>query len=284
MPTVFAPGKLGPLEWKWNKTCIFGVVNVTPDSFFDGGKYFDTETAIEHGLRLALKGADVLDVGGESTRPHSEPVPEEEELKRVIPVIQGIASRSKVPISIDTYKSRVAREAVLAGAGIINDISGMLLDEKMAEVAAETDASLVIGHLRGKPASMQENISFKDVVTEVIEELKLGVRRAVIAGVKADRIWIDPCIGFGKTAEQSLELLRETQRVREEIGYPLLIGPSRKSFISAVTGEPPEERFVGTCAAVCAAIAKGADGIRIHDVAEMMPAIRVADAIRRGLP
>jgi dihydropteroate synthase len=283
MPLVLPPTPLGVRTWTWERTCIFGVVNVTPDSFYDGGAHVSTEAAVSHGEALAAHGADVLDVGGESTRPRSDRVPAGEELARVLPVIQGLTAAGAV-ISVDTYKAQVAREAVAAGASVINDISGLRLDPKMATVAAETEATLILGHLRGDPTTMQEQIAFSDVVSEVIDDLRTSVRAAVQAGVRAERIWIDPGIGFGKTPQHSLALLREVARLREELGYPLLVGPSRKSFIGAVTGQPVEERLLGTCAAVAAVIRAGADAVRVHDVAALLPAIQVADAIRRGLP
>lgn len=261
---------------------MFGVINVTPDSFSDAGQFLDPDTAIARGLELARLGADVLDVGGESTRPNSTPVPEEEELRRVLPVIEGLARQCNLPISIDTYKARVAREAVAAGASVINDISGMGLDPLMPRVMCESGATVILGHLRGTPATMQEGVHFVDVVGEVCDELRVVLRRAVTEGIAPDRIWFDPGIGFGKTAAQSLQLLRDAGRIREALGYPILVGPSRKSFIGAVTGDSVERRLMGTSASVAAVVMAGADGVRIHDVAELMPAIRVADAIRRG--
>jgi dihydropteroate synthase len=280
MPIVHAPVQIGPLTWSFSRTCIFGVVNVTPDSFYDGGRHLDTEAAVVHALRLAAAGADVLDVGGESTRPGAQPVTVEEELERILPVIGELAKRCRAPISVDTYKAAVARAALRAGASVVNDISGLRLDPEMAGTVAETGATVIVGHLRGQPQTMQQDIHFDDVVVEVADDLRAAVRLAVQAGVRADRIWIDPGVGFGKTADQSLALLRASGRLREEVGYPLLVGPSRKSFIGAVTGQPVEERLMGTCAAVAAAVVAGADAVRLHDVAQMLPAIRVADAIR----
>lgn len=284
MTTIFAPVQLGPLWWNWRRTCIFGIVNVTPDSFYDGGQHATAQRAVEHALRLAEEGADVVDIGGESTRPGSEPVPLEQELERVIPVIEGVRARSEVAISVDTYKAEVARQAVAAGAAVINDISGMALDPAMASVAAESDAALVLGHLRGEPATMQRNVRFVDVVAEVVDELRGRVRVAVDAGVPRERIWVDPGIGFGKTPEQSLALLRASGTLREALGCPVLVGPSRKSFIGAVTGQPAEERLLGTCVSVGAVVVLGADAVRVHDVGELVPAIRVADAIRGRVP
>lgn len=282
MSTILPPTRLGWLPWNWTRTCIFGVINVTPDSFSDGGCYEDPARAVEHGLHLAEAGADVLDVGGESTRPGSQPVPEEEELRRVIPVVEALARRHVAPISVDTIKARVAREALAAGACIINDISGGLLDPGLLDAAVEGGATLVLGHLRGQPATMNEGIRFRDVTVEVQEELRAALRRAMAAGLPADRLWVDPGLGFGKTAPQTLQLLRTCGRLREATGHAVLVGPSRKSFIGAVTGQPVGERVMGTCAATAAAIIAGADAVRLHDVEMLAPAVRVADAIRRG--
>jgi dihydropteroate synthase len=282
MGTVLAPVDLGPFRWDWSRTCVFGVVNVTPDSFSDGGQWFDPAAAVGHALRLAEDGADVLDIGGESTRPGSEPVEAEEELRRVMPVIEGLAGRVQCAISIDTYKARVAREAVSAGASVINDVSGAALDCEILQAAAETGATVVLGHLRGRPATMHRDIAFTDVVGEVADELRARVRAAVRAGVGPEKLWVAPGLGFGKTAQQSMTLLQSTGSLREQLGYPVLVGPSRKSFIGKVTGEPVEDRLIGTCAAVTAAIARGADAVRVHDVAALKPAVRLADAIRRS--
>ena len=282
MPTIFAPLQIGSLEWTWRRTLIMGVVNVTPDSFFDGGKFLDPTAAVDHAMALVEAGADVLDVGGESTRPGAAQVSEEQELERVIPVIEAVAARSPVALSVDTYKAAVAQQAVSAGAVMINDISGMSMDPLMPATAADSGAAVILGHLRGEPRSMQQQISFTDVVQEVADELQARVRVAVRAGLGADRLWIDPGIGFGKTAAQSLELLRASGRLRDEVRCPIMIGCSRKSFIGEVTGQPAEERLLGTCAAVAGVVMAGADAVRIHDVAQLQPAIQVADAMRRG--
>ena len=282
MPTIFAPIEIGSLKWDFSRTLVMGVVNVTPDSFFDGGTYLDASTAVDHALELAEAGADVVDVGGESTRPGSERISAEEELARIIPVVEGIASRCQTPISVDTYKASVAIEAVQAGASMINDVSGMELDPEMVMAIKHSGAVAVLGHLRGSPESMQEDISFADVVAEVGDELRQRVRRAIFAGVAPQRLWVDPGIGFGKSAAQSLELMRETSRLRDDVGCPMLVGPSRKSFIGAVTGQPAQDRLMGTCAAVAAVVMAGADAVRVHDVDQLRPAIQVADAIFRG--
>ncbi len=282
MSIVRTPVAIGPAVWDWSRTYIVGVVNVTPDSFSDGGRYLGPAQAVARGVELVEQGADALDIGGESTRPGAEPVPAEEELRRVLPVIRGLAEQVRVPISVDTYKAEVAGAAVEAGASIINDVSGLALDPEMAATVARTGAAVVIGHLRGKPATMKEEIGFDDVVAEVIDELRRPVRAAVFAGVAADRIWVDPGIGFGKRAEHSLALIRALSRLRDELGYPLMVGVSRKSFIGDVTGLPVDQRLIGTCAAAAVAAALGADAVRIHDVGELVPALQVADAIRRG--
>jgi dihydropteroate synthase len=284
MSLVLAPIQVHRFSWDWTRTCVVGIVNVTPDSFYDGGRYQLTEAAVEHGLRLAAQGADLLDVGGESTRPGAEPVSADEEQARVLPVIAELARRSQLALSIDTIKAEVARAAVQAGASCINDVSGLRLDEGMAAVAAETGALLVLGHLRGTPATMNEQIQFVEVVREVIEELRESVRRAVRAGVTPDRIMVDPGLGFGKRPEHSLLLLRNVGQLREELGYPVMVGPSRKGFIGAVTGKPVEERLMGSASAVAAAIVAGADAVRVHDPGELLPAIKVADAIRGRRP
>ena len=282
MPTIFAPIQIGSTTWDFSRTLVMGVVNVTPDSFFDGGRYQDAAKAVEHAMELVEAGADVVDVGGESTRPGSDRISADDELARIMPVIEGIADRCDVPISVDTYKAGVATEAVAAGASVINDVSGMELDPEMVKAVKHSGAVVILGHLRGAPESMQDDISFGDVVREVGDELRGRVRRAVFAGVPSERIWIDPGIGFGKTAAQSLELMQQTGRLREDVGCPVLVGPSRKSFIGAVTGQPPDERLMGTAAAVAAVVMAGADAVRVHDVAQLRPAVQVADAIHRG--
>jgi dihydropteroate synthase len=281
---VRTPVTVGPASWDWSRTYVCGVVNVTPDSFSDGGRYLERDAAIAHGLRLVEQGADALDVGGESTRPGSTPVDAAEELRRVIPVIEGLARQVRVPISVDTYKAAVAEAAVGAGASLINDVSGLGLDAQLAATAARCGAVLVLGHLRGRPAVMQQRIAFEDVVAEVIAELRQAVHRAVDAGVAPGRIWVDPGIGFGKRAAHSAALVRASGRIGEALGCPVMVGVSRKSFIGEITGLPVEQRLIGTCGAAAAAVLAGADVLRLHDVGELRPALAVADAIRRGLP
>ena len=282
MPTIFPPLQLGSQRWDFSRTLIMGVVNVTPDSFYDGGRHADTDAAVAHALKLAEAGADLLDIGGESTRPGADLVSEQQELDRVIPVVEALTSRCPTPVSVDTYKAHVATNAVAAGAAVINDISGMAMDPEMAAAVAASGALIILSHLRGAPATMNQDISFIDVEAEVIAELRQARNRAVNAGVSPERIWIDPGIGFGKTAAQSLALMRATGRLREEVGRPILVGPSRKSFIGEVTGQPPDQRLMGTCAAVAAVIQAGADAVRVHDVEALRPAVQIADAISRG--
>ena len=258
---------------------IVGVLNVTPDSFSDGGRFLDPEAGVEHALRLAAEGADLIDIGGESTRPGAPEVSEEEELGRVIPVLERLAAaRFPVPISVDTSRGAVARAALSLGASMVNDVRA-LADPELARVVAQAGAAVVLMHLRGTPRDMRDRAVYGDVVSEVRSELSGAMARAVRAGVREDRIVLDPGIGFAKTAEQSIELLARLPDLAV-LGRPLLVGPSRKSFIGAITGAPAEERLAGTLAAVTAAVLGGATFIRVHDVAAARQAARVAAALR----
>lgn len=254
---------------------IMGILNVTPDSFSDGGLYLDIEEAVARGLEMAGQGADIVDVGGESTRPGSEGVSEAEELERVLPVISALKERSDVLISIDTVHPSVARAALDAGAGMINDVSTLRHGAGLAEVAAASGAWLVIMHSRKQPRNMQQDISYTDVVVEVRDELLAAVGRAEAAGVASERIWIDPGIGFAKTAEQCVELIARADEL-VQTGYPVMVGPSRKSFIGALTGAPVGERIGGTAAAVTTAVLGGVRGLRVHDVDVMRQAVQIA--------
>ncbi len=275
------PIECGPLRMEFGAhVYLMGVLNVTPDSFSDGGRHFATETAIEAGLRMIGEGADILDVGGESTRPGSEGVPAEEELRRVIPVIEGLRRRTPVPISIDTQKAAVAETALRAGANMINDISA-LRDPRMGEVAARAGVPLVLMHMRGEPRTMQQGeIVYGDVTAEVAEFLSQAVERAVSCGVSRERVIVDPGIGFGKTVEHNLELIDRLGELKR-LGRPVLVGPSRKTFIGKILDRPPGERLFGTAAAVAASVLRGADIVRVHDVCEMQQVARVALAVRR---
>jgi dihydropteroate synthase len=261
---------------------LVGVLNVTPDSFSDGGRYGSALEAVIAGAGMVDDGADWIDVGGESTRPGARVVPQDEEIARVQPVIAGLRERvgERARISLDTYQAGTARAALAAGATVVNDISGGLLDPAILEVAARARAVVVLGHLRGQPATMMERIDFTDVVTEVGDELAARVAAARAAGCEA--IWADPGIGFGKRAEHSLALLRALPTLRARVGVPLLVGVSRKSFLGQILGKPASERLFGTAAAVAVSVAGGAAAVRVHDVAEMRDVVRVADALKNA--
>lgn len=259
---------------------VLGIVNVTPDSFSDGGEFLDHSRAIEHGLKLVEDGADMLDIGGESTRPGAEEVPLEEELRRVLPVIEGLAGA--VPVSIDTAKAEVAKQAIAAGARVVNDVTALRGDPEMAAVCADHGVEVVLVHMLGTPRTMQNDPRYHDVVDEVTEFLAVQAGLAEAAGIEREKIWIDPGIGFGKTVEHNLSLLKATDRFAA-MGMPVLVGPSRKRFIGALSNDAPEpERLGGTIAASLAAMNGGAAMVRVHDVGPVAQAIRVAAAIDRA--
>jgi dihydropteroate synthase len=258
-------------------TQLMGVVNVTPDSFSDGGLYLDAEAAVAHGLELAAAGAEVLDVGGESTRPGAEPVSAEEELARVVPVVGGLAGTGS-RISVDTSKAAVAAAALDAGAEIVNDVTALGGDPEMAALCAERGAGVVLMHMLGEPRTMQEDPRYEDVVAEVKAFLAERLEAAVGAGMDEGRVWLDPGIGFGKTGAHNMELLRRLGELRE-LGRPLVVGTSRKSFIGRVDGSPADQRLGGTIASSVLAAAERADVLRVHDVAEVRQALTVAAAI-----
>lgn len=258
---------------------IMGIVNATPDSFSDGGRYLDPAAAVAHALRLAEEGADLVDLGGESTRPGAPPVAEDEEIRRVVPVVEALRARDfPLPISIDTSKAVVARAALAAGADLVNDVAG-LADPALARVVAEAGVPVVLMHSRGTPADMLSRASYGDLVAEVRAELAEALLRVAATGVSPERVILDPGIGFAKTAEHGFELLARLGELRG-LGRPLLVGPSRKSFIGKVTGAPVGERLPGTLAAVTAAVLAGAELVRVHDVAATRQAAQVAAAIR----
>jgi dihydropteroate synthase len=261
---------------------IMGILNVTPDSFSDGSRFLDTGRAVERALEIEAEGADILDIGGESTRPYSTPVAEEEELRRVLPVVEKLAGKLRIPISIDTYKSSVAREALLSGAEIVNDISGFIFDNRMAEVVASMKAGVVLTHTSGKPAEMQKFTRYRSVVEEIISSLDGLISSALSHGIDADRIVVDPGIGFGKNIHGNLEIL---SKLREFIvlGRPILVGASRKSFIGKVLDRPVENRIFGTAATVAIALANGASILRVHDVKEMRDVADMTMAILRAV-
>jgi dihydropteroate synthase len=256
-----------------------GVVNATPDSFSDGGRFLDPGAAAAQAERLAAEGADLVDLGGESTRPGAAPVDAAEERRRVVPVIARLrAAGFGLPISIDTCKAEVARAALEAGADLVNDVQG-LADPAMARVVAEAGAPLVLMHMRGTPATMAQHCAYGDLLGEVAAELRAGLARAAAAGIPAERIILDPGLGFAKTPGQSVELLARVGELRA-LGHPLLVGPSRKRFIGHLTGAPVEERLPGTLAAVTACVLAGVELIRVHDVAAARQAALVAAALR----
>lgn len=288
------------------RTLVMGVLNATPDSFSDGGLYLEPDRAIEHGLGLARQGADWIDVGGESTRPGSKPVPAEEELRRVLPVIRGLRRKMpSLPISIDTTKAEVAEQAVRAGAGIINDVSGLRFDARLAEVARQHKIPLILMHVRGRPETMQQKPFARSIWRSLRAGIHRSIRRALASGVRRSQLIVDPGLGFGKSRWQNFEILAHLERLAE-FGLPILVGTSRKSFVQAVvTGEgietsrkrkrtsgpwqltsaraggesPPLPLQTGDAAAVALSILGGAHIVRVHDVGGVLPAVRIADAI-----
>lgn len=278
-------------EWKLarrslsygERTLVMGVLNVTPDSFSDGGKFFSFDQAIAQAKQMISEGADMIDVGGESTRPGSESVSEAEELRRVIPVIERLAKEASIPLSIDTTKSAVARAALQAGAEIVNDISGLRFDPALAREAANANAGLILMHSRGTPKDMQQLPPVADIMTEVIGGLSESVAVAEQRGVARERIVIDPGIGFGKTVEQNLELIAKLDQIERAFpDLPIMIGTSRKSFLGKLLGgAPANERLHGTIASVVASVLKGAHIVRVHDVKATVEAVRVADALQQ---
>jgi dihydropteroate synthase len=257
-----------------------GILNVTRDSFSDGGLYFDKSAAIKRAIQMVEEGADIIDIGGESTRPGAEPVTVEEELRRTIPVIEVLAKEINVPISIDTYKSEVAKKALDAGASIVNDISGLRFDPEMAKVVSDYKVPVVIMHIKGRPKDMQQNPVYEALIPEVMDYLREGIRLAKESGVSEDKIIIDPGIGFGKTFNQNLEIINNLREFTL-LEKPILIGLSRKAFIGKILGNVSvTDRLEGTSAAVAISIMNGANIIRVHDIREMVRVARVADAIK----
>ena len=278
--TIPLPGR-APLSLG-ARTLVMGILNVTPDSFADGGLRFDPVRAVEDGFRMIEDGADILDVGGESTRPGAEPVAAEEELRRVLPVIDALASRGRVPVSIDTYKAVVAREAVAGGAVIVNDVSGLQYDDGLAKVVAETRAALVLMHNRGRSREMYREASYDDVPAEIARELEAAISRAMASGVEREAVILDPGLGFAKRADHSYAALASLDRLAT-LDRPILSGPSRKSFLTLAIGElPPGEREWGTAAAVAASVLLGAHMVRVHGVKEMAQVVGVADRLRQA--
>jgi dihydropteroate synthase len=272
-----------PFVWG-QRTYVMGILNVTPDSFSDGGLFHRLETAVVQAQNLERVSVDILDIGGQSTRPNAEDLSLQTELDRVIPVIESIRQVSEIPISVDTTKAAVAKAAIAAGADFINDISGATYDPDMLATAAQLGVPIVLMHIRGNPQTMQQMTDYQDVVGEVVAWLKTRIEAAVAAGIPRHHIAIDPGIGFAKTAPQSIELLRNLPAF-QTLGCPILVGPSRKSFIGHILQQPdPTQRIWGTAAACCGAIAGGADILRVHDGAAMVDVCRVADTVLRTFP
>jgi len=263
------------------KTYIMGILNVTPDSFSDGGLYFDRTKAIKRAFQIIEEGADMIDIGGESTRPGSEPITIDEELRRTIPVIEVLAENIKIPISIDTYKSEVAKKALDAGASMVNDISGLRFDPLMADVVSMYGVPVVVMHIKGTPRDMQQNPVYEALIPEIMDYLRTSIHIAEQSGIPGDRIIVDPGIGFGKTFDHNLEIINNLQEFTL-LEKPILIGPSRKAFIGKILGDvPAQERIEGTIAAVAICVMKGANIVRVHDIREIAKVVKVVDAIKR---
>ena len=261
---------------------VMGILNITPDSFADPGHLRDPADAVAAALRMEADGADLIDIGGESTRPGAEPVPADEELSRVLPVLRALQGRIGIPISIDTYKADVARAALMAGAALVNDVSGLHNDPALGRVVAESGAALILMHTRGRSAAMYADAAYDDVLAEVTQELRLSMTTALAAGVPLERLIVDPGVGFAKRASHSYGVLARLPELAVALDRPVLVGPSRKSFMRAALGDrPAPERDWGTAAAVTAAVLAGAHIVRVHAVREMVQVVRVAEEIRR---
>ena len=275
--------KIRDRNFNWGeRTYLMGILNITPDSFSDGGEFDNLESALEQACNMIAHGVDIIDIGGESTRPNAPKIAVEEELERVIPIIRKLRQESTIPISIDTTKATIAKQAIAAGADIVNDISGATFEEQMLDTVAKLDVPIILMHIRGNPQTMQSLTDYRDVVTEVKEFLETQTSKAISSGINRDKIIIDPGIGFAKTASQSLELLQSLTELKT-LDLPVLIGVSRKSFMRSILDKDnPKERVWGTAAACYGAIARGADILRVHDVSEMYDVMRVADAIERN--
>jgi dihydropteroate synthase len=265
-----------------DRPLVMGIVNVTPDSFFDGGQYYDPQRAVAHALRLVAEGADLLDIGAESTRPGALPVDEHEERRRLLPVVSAVARAVSVPISVDTSKAEVARAALDAGAVMVNDVTALRGDRAMVDVVAEAGAGLVVMHMQGIPETMQQAPHYDDVVGDVARFLAERSRFAMDHGVERDRIVLDPGIGFGKTLTHNLDLLANLHAFTE-LGFPLLVGPSRKGFIGQLTHQSVDARAWGTAAVIALAVQQGARILRVHDVGPMRDVVSVADAVARRM-
>jgi dihydropteroate synthase len=274
---------------KWSRYCleldsrtlVMGVLNITPDSFYDGGRYHKFNDAVAQALRMTEEGADIIDVGGESTRPFSKPLPVDEELKRVIPVIKTLSGQIDLPISIDTYKSEVAIRALEAGAAMVNDISAMRFDPAIGSIVAAAGVPIVLMHMKGTPRDMQSNPTYEDLLGEIMEFLRGATDKAISMGIQRERIIIDPGIGFGKSFDDNLVILRDLERF-SSLGYPILVGTSNKAFIGHVLDSPVESRETGTIATISAAVMNGAHIIRAHNVRAAKETVTIIDAIKAG--
>jgi len=258
-----------------------GILNATPDSFYDGGRYQTVDKTVERGMEMTAEGADIIDVGGESTRPGSESISSQEEMDRVLPIIEALSKKISIPISVDTTKSEVAEAAIAAGATMVNDISGFHFDKKMAVVVAKSGLPAVVMHTKGRPKDMQRDTNYNNLMDDIKGSLEESIKMGREAGIGKNQLIVDPGIGFGKSIEQNFEILRRLAELKD-LGCPILVGPSRKSFIGKTLGLPPEECLEGTGAAVTAAILNGGDIIRVHDVKYMKRVAGIADAIRYG--
>jgi len=264
-----------------NQPLVMGILNVTPDSFSDGGKFLEKDKALDQALRLEDEGADVIDIGGESTRPGAAPVSLEEEIRRVLPVLEALAGRLRIPLSIDTRKSALAQRAIDSGAAIINDVSGLRHDPEMLALASREEVGLVIMHAKGSPKTMQEAPQYRQLMKEIRDFLSTQLKRVRGAKIARNRIVLDPGIGFGKTLSHNLEIIRNLDQLTG-LGVPVMLGPSRKSFIGQLLKCPPEERLEGTAAALAIGLFQGARIFRVHDVAAMKRVLRVSEGIRKG--
>ncbi|WP_008309859.1 dihydropteroate synthase [Leptolyngbya sp. PCC 6406] len=285
---VFYPWTLRDRTFHWGqRTYVMGILNVTPDSFSDGGQFYRLDQGLAQAQALVEGGVDLVDIGGQSTRPGAETIPTEAELRRVVPLVEAIRRSSEpalreVVISVDTTRAEVARAAVRAGADVVNDISGGTFDDAMLATVADLGVPIILMHIRGTPATMQQQTDYEDLISEIYSHLERQIENAIAAGISHNHIAIDPGIGFAKTAPQNLDILRRIPDFRP-LGCPILIGPSRKSFIGSILDQPdPQQRVWGTAAACCAAIAGGADILRVHDGREMVQVAQVADALWRG--
>ena len=260
---------------------IMGVLNLTPDSFFDGRRFLEPEAAVQHAFRMEAEGADIIDLGGESTRPGAQAVPLKEEFRRVLPVLKRLSGRLKVPISIDTYKSEVAERCIQCGAEMVNDISGLYFDPRMKEIVARHRVPVIVMHMKGTPRDMQKDPQYRDLIGEILSFFRESISRADAAGVPADKIIIDPGIGFGKSFAHNLDILKGLESFKV-LGKPIMVGVSRKSFLGKILDLPVDERLEGSIAAALYAVLRGANIVRVHDVAATVRALRTVEAIQRA--